>query len=275
VSGKGDVPLYSLRNLGGSIRFTVLQGRAPDGIDEAALGPRTASAIGAHIGDTITVGPSSHPLKVVGVTLLAQTPHTSFDEGAWLTPEALDSAIGTRWETTGGVVLVHTRSGASLDAVQAGLNGLGYYAEQPPTPPDVANLGNVRSLPLLLAAFLILLAVGATAHALMTGARSRSHDLAALRALGLTPRQSAACVIWQAAVIGVVALAIGIPIGLVVGRQVWRVLADSLSFVYVGPVAGLVLIVIAPIALVTVGLMSLWPARGAARLRTAEVLRME
>lgn len=275
VNGKGDVPLYSLRSLGGSMHFTVLQGRAPASTDEVALGPRTASAIGAHIGDTITVGPFSHPVKVVGVSLLAQTPHTSFDEGAWLTAEALDTATGTRWETRGAVVLVQARSGASLDALQAELNGLGFYADRPALPPDVANLGNVRNLPLFLAAFLILLAIGATAHALLTGARSRSHDLAALRALGLTPRQSAACVIWQAAVIGVVALVIGIPIGLVVGRQVWRVLADSLSFVYVGPVAGLVLIVIAPIALVTVGLMSLWPARSAARLRTAEVLRME
>lgn len=55
---------------------------------------------------------------------------------------------------------------------------------RPAVPPDVDNLGNVRSLPRFLAAFLVLLAVGAVAHALLTGARSRSRDLAVLRALG-------------------------------------------------------------------------------------------
>jgi putative ABC transport system permease protein len=98
VAGKGDVPLYSLRSLGGSVRFAMLQGRAPDGDDEVALGPRTASAIGARIGDTITVGRASYLVKVVGITLLAQTPHTSFDEGAWLTVEAHDAITGTSWE---------------------------------------------------------------------------------------------------------------------------------------------------------------------------------
>ncbi len=113
------------------------------------------------------------------------------------------------------------------------------------------------------------------AHALLTGARSRSHDLAVLRALGLTPRQAAACVTWQAVVIGVVALLIGIPLGIVVGRQVWHVLADSLSFVYVGPLSAVVLLVLVPLSLVMLGVLALWPARGAARLHTAEVLRSE
>ena len=275
VAGKGDVPLYSLRDPVGSMSFTILRGRAPGGDAEVAIGPRTASAIGAHIGDTIAVGPSSSLMKVVGISLLAQTPHTSFDEGVWMTPAALDTTTGTAWQARELTVLVRVRDGASTAAVQGALNGMGLFTAPLIVPPDVANLANVRTLPLFLAAFLILLAIGATAHALLTGARSRSHDLAALRALGLTPRQAAACVIWQAAIIGVVALAVGIPIGVVVGRQVWRLLADSLSFVYVGPVAGLVLVLIAPIALAVIGLMAAWPARSAARLHTAEVLRTE
>jgi ABC-type lipoprotein release transport system permease subunit len=240
-----------------------------------ALGPRTASAIGAHIGDTITVGPSSQPVEVVGITLLAQTPHTSFDEGALLTPDALRGAVGPTLESVERSLLVRVSAGTSDEAVQAEFAAMGFYADRPYVPPDVTNLASVRQLPLLLATFLLLLAVGAIAHALLTGARSRSHDLAVLRALGLTPRQAAACVLWQAAVIGVVALAIGIPLGVVVGRQVWRLLADSLSFVYVGPLAGLVLVVIVPAALAVVGFLALWPARGAARFRTAEVLRTE
>jgi ABC-type lipoprotein release transport system permease subunit len=276
VDGK-DVPLYSLRSLNGSMQFVLLSGRGPSGDNELALGPRSAARLGAGVGDSITMGPSSRTMTVVGIALLAQTPHTSFDEGAWLTPSGLDVTTGTVCCTglRDDVMYIRVRSGVPVDAVQRELAAQGIDAETPIVPPDVTNLSNVRSLPLLLAAFLVLLAIGAVAHALLTGARSRFHDLAVLRALGLTPRQAAACVTWQAAVIGVVALAIGIPLGVVVGRQVWHLLADSLSFVYVGPLAGLVLLLTVPVALAVLGVMALWPARGAARLHTAEVLRTE
>ena len=59
------------------------------------------------------------------------------------------------------------------------------------------------------------------------------------------------------------------------GRQIWRVLADSLSFVYVGPLAGVLMLTLVPAALVVLALLAVWPARGAARLHTAEVLRAE
>ena len=141
--------------------------------------------------------------------------------------------------------------------------------------PDVNNLAAVPSLPLYLAGFLVLLAAGAVAHALLTGARRRAHDLAVLRALGLTPRQTAACVAWQATIIGAVALAIGVPLGLFVGREVWRVMTDTLSFVYVGPLDVPKLALIIPASIAALALLSYLPARGAARLRTAEVLRTE
>ena len=276
VDGR-DLPLYSLLNLQGSTRFVVTRGRAPDGDDELALGPRSASLLGVGVGDTVRVGPSARVMTVVGLSLLAQTPHTSFDEGAWLTPNGLDSVTGTVCCTGERVDegLLRLRDGASTDAVAADLSARGLWISTPMTPPDVTNLRNVRSLPLFLAGFLLLLAVGAVAHALLTGARTRSHDLAVLRALGLTPGQAASCVTWQAAIIGVIALLVGVPLGVVVGRQVWHVLADSLSFVYVGPAAGMVLVVLVPAALAVLGVLALWPARHAARLRTADVLRTE
>ena len=121
----------------------------------------------------------------------------------------------------------------------------------------------------------MLLAAGAVAHALLTGARRRAHDLAVMRALGLTPRQTAACVAWQATIIGAVALAIGVPLGLLVGREVWRLLTDALSFVYVGPLDVPKLVLIVPASIAVLALLCYLPARGAARLRTAEVLRSE
>ena len=48
----------------------------------------------------------------------------------------------------------------------------------------------MAALPLALSAFLAVLAVGAVGHALSIAVRRRRHELAVLRALGLTRRQS-------------------------------------------------------------------------------------
>jgi hypothetical protein len=268
-----DTPLYAVESLHGDIHFVTLKGRAPQSADEIALGPSTAAKIHAGIGDTVAGGRSGQEFEVTGITLLAQTPHSSFDEGALLTSVGFGQAVGDAFSED--QALIRLRPGAPIDADINDLMSRGIGATPPIQPPDVANLARVRSLPLWLAGFLVLLAVGAVAHALLTGVPSRRRDVAVLRALGLTPRQAAACVGWQAAVIGAVAVLVGVPLGMVVGRQIWRLVADSLSFVYVGPTAGLLLVVLVPIALGVLALLALWPARHAARLHAAEILRVE
>ena len=110
---------------------------------------------------------------------------------------------------------------------------------------------------------------------LITGSRHRAGELAVLLALGITRRQAAACVSWQATVIGVIALLVGVPTGLIIGRAAWRLTADSLSFVYVGPWSTLVLLWTVPSALIVCWMLSVWPARAAGRRRVAEVLQSE
>jgi ABC-type antimicrobial peptide transport system permease subunit len=56
---------------------------------------------------------------------------------------------------------------------------------------------NVRVLPVLLGGFLGLLAVGAVGHALAMAVRQRRHDMAVLRALGMTRWQVRGVVITQ------------------------------------------------------------------------------
>jgi hypothetical protein len=219
VVGDIDAPVYAVFGGSGSaVRYVTLKGRGPLADDEVALGPRTASSTDSGIGDTVPVGPSHRPMRVVGIALFQQTPHSSFDEGAWVTPTAIDEMSGMTLNDRHGAVLIRLHPGADRDAFMASFSE-SYFTEAPAEVPDVANLANVRGLPLSLAAFLVLLAVGAVAHALLTGARHRAHDLAVLRALGITPRQAAACVSWQATIIGIIALAIGVPAGVIIGGQ--------------------------------------------------------
>jgi ABC-type antimicrobial peptide transport system permease subunit len=82
-------------------------------------------------------------------------------------------------------------------------------------------------------------------------------------------------VAWQAVTVSVVALAVGIPLGIAAGRWSWRWVADATPLLYVPPLAAVVVLVSVPAALVLANLMAALPARQAARLRPADVLRAE
>jgi ABC-type antimicrobial peptide transport system permease subunit len=123
--------------------------------------------------------------------------------------------------------------------------------------------------------FLAVLAVGAVGHALSIAVRRRRHELAVLRALGLTRRQSRLVIGTQATLLAIVGLAFGIPLGIALGRILWHAAANTTPLAYNPPWALLALLLIAPVALVAANLLASWPARRAARLRTAQILRTE
>jgi ABC-type lipoprotein release transport system permease subunit len=93
--------------------------------------------------------------------------------------------------------------------------------------------------------------------------------------MGMTQRQCRWVVVTQATVLAVVGLVFGVPLGLAIGRSVWRVVADYTPIAYVPPVAVLTLLLIAPGALLLANLLAAWPGRRAARLRVAHILRTE
>lgn len=96
-----------------------------------------------------------------------------------------------------------------------------------------------------------------------------------LRAIGFRPLQVAGCVAWQAATVALVALVIGIPLGIAAGRWSWRWVADTTPLLFVPPVAAGVVLLCVPVTLVLANVMAALPARRAARLRPADVLRAE
>jgi ABC-type antimicrobial peptide transport system permease subunit len=127
----------------------------------------------------------------------------------------------------------------------------------------------------MLGTFLALLAAGVLGHALTTTTRRRRGDLAALRAVGMTRRQSGMIVLTQATVLAIVGLAIGVPLGIALGRVLWRIVADSTPLAYRPPVTALALALVVPAVFLTVNLIAAPAARRAARLRVAEALRSE
>jgi predicted lysophospholipase L1 biosynthesis ABC-type transport system permease subunit len=96
-----------------------------------------------------------------------------------------------------------------------------------------------------------------------------------LKALGLTRRQVAATVAWQATALAVAALVIGTPLGVVAGKLAWAAFATSLGvptgadipvFAVLATVAG---------ALLAANALAAGPALAASWAPPAEALRSE
>lgn len=278
INGAG-LPVYTIKPVKSIKPFVVLSGRAPRSADEVALGPATVKALHRHVGDTVRITGAFGPrtFRVVGTTLLAQTPHASFDQGAWVSPPGMES-LAKDLQAGDTVFVVTGRPGIKQTALVKGLAPKFDGDEVDPgniPVQDVSLLRNVRTLPEALAVFLALLGVAALGHALLMTVRRRRHDLAVLRAIGLRPRQSAACIFWQAMTVAIVALAIGIPLGIVIGRVSWRWVATSTPLLYVPPLAALAIVIAIPAAIVLANMLAAFPARRAAGVRPAEVLRTE
>lgn len=276
VEGAG-VPVYASDPVRGDRSFVVLHGRAPAAPDDVVIGPATAKELHRSIGDTLRVGQPPRALRVVGTGLLPQTPHSSFDQGLWTTKSTLSSIGGPdalNLENT--AIGVSFRPGVNAAAaVERMQSELGTEVDATSLPQDILLLRNVRTLPKALAGFLALLGVAALGHALVTAVRRRRHDLAVLRAIGFRPLQVAGCISWQATSIATIALLAGIPLGIAAGRLSWRWVADATPLLYVAPIAAFAIIGVIPASLLLANVLAAVPARRAARLRPADVLRTE
>ena len=142
-------------------------------------------------------------------------------------------------------------------------------------PAQIVNYRTIGSTPVILAAGLALGAIVALALTLAASVRRRRRDLAMLKVLGFTQRQLAATVAWQATVAGITGAIVGLPLGAVIGRQLWTLFAHNLNAVADPTVPALWLLAVALGALVFANLVAALPGRRAARTPTALVLRAE
>jgi putative ABC transport system permease protein len=141
-------------------------------------------------------------------------------------------------------------------------------------PAGVVSVQRLRSTPTILATLVAVLLVAAVANALVVTVRRRRREFAVLRTLGFTTGQLVRTVLWQATTVAVVAVVVGIPLGLVVGRWTWTLLADHLGTVAepIVPAAAVIGVGAATVALSN--LAALVPGVRAGRA-PARVLRTE
>lgn len=272
--GDVDVPVLGMDNIRGNGAPPVLSGRLPIGDDEIALGRRTASAIDARVGGEITLvgGTATRSFRVTGLVVVPGLgSNDGIGEGGVVTTDGL-ARIDDVTRPTSAAVQLRDDPASFLAAVPE-------LADQPPqdlfVPPAIVNLGRVRSIPVVLAGILGVLALLTVGQVMLTSTRAERRGLATLRSLGATARWIGRAVHWQATLFTLFCLAWGVPTGIVVGRLVFGAFARNLGTVddaaipWALATVGMVLIV------VLANVATAIPARRARRERPAQLLRTE
>jgi ABC-type antimicrobial peptide transport system permease subunit len=272
---------------GKQVPTVLTAGAMPDSPDGITLAPTTARQLHAAVGSVLlglTGGPVPRTMTVTGIGFVPAGPHNSYDQGAWLTTAGFDRLFGgAHYGFKFHLAAVTLRAGIdpsagarAVNAAVAAVKGSQNFLFSPPQPDEtVTILQDLSALPTALGGFLALLAAGAVGYALTTALRRRRRELAVLRALGLTGRQARLVIVTQATLLAAVGLLAGIPLGLAVGRAVWRAVAGFTPLAYQPPFSPWALALIAPAALLSANLLALWPSWRAARLCPAEILRAE
>jgi ABC-type lipoprotein release transport system permease subunit len=260
----------------------IIEGRAPEGGAEIALGTQTLDRLGAAIGDQLPLrGPdgSNLELTVVGTTLLpfiSLGQDLSVAEGG-LIDVSLLTRLGPSDVAIAIVDLAPGTSRAEIAAIEAQSDSPfhGYNLNGPTYTADLRGYDAVRGTPLLLAGILAVLGLGVLAHTIAGSVRQRRRELAILRAVGFSSRDLRATVRWNALTLVVLCLVLAVPLGVGLGRTLWTSFAHGIGLVddAVTPV-GAIAVVVAVTILGAVALAVL-PGRRAGQVAPAVVLRSE
>ena len=257
--------------------FPLLSGRAPRQPNEAVLGTKTAERLGVGVGDHVTVQSGLFPessVEVVGTAVLPAvgsfvSDRVGLRNGAFVvTGEAptSDSASFVGIRLRDGVdrdAFIHRLEPTLSQWDDSGSPPLTYV--HPVRSPEIVNVSELRSAPLVLGGALGLALFGGLVLSIVVSVRDRHDELVILRALGFRGAEVRASVRWQACAMMAVGLLAGVPLGILGGRLAWRAFADQLGIA--STVESPISIVVATIvgAMVLALLAAAIPARSATR----------
>lgn len=276
-----EVPGLAIETIVGDSGPTVVEGRLPHGTREIALGKATAGRFDLEIGDDVEIsGPvGDASVSVVGVVATPSQDGDSISAG-WAIDRAALDAVG--WgpgcnddQECFSPTVVSFRPGADVDAILGRLEPQGLDVAVAEPSPEIILLDEVERVPSAAAAGVAVVALVGLLHAVTVTLSRRRHDLGIVRALGFDRRDTRGVVVTEGLTIGIVGSVIGACLGVVAGRRAWIAAAHMIG---IGPrlpsVWGLAAEVVGAVVVMAV-LISVWPARRAARLSAAVGLRSD
>jgi len=256
----------------------IVAGRAPRHGREVALGAKTLHALDKSVGDLVAItnrGKTRH-YRIVGRAVFP-----SLDTAQPLADGAAFTGSGYAPLFDQNLFQRYFVGRFSEDAVPAvvtrhieDIHQLGPVTTAT-VPVEIERLHQIDWLPIALAAFLAALALIAISHALLTSVRQRRRELAVLKTFGFTRHQLRSTIAWQATAFVAVGIAIGAPLGIVVGTTAWRLVANGLGVAVVQAVPWLLLSATIIGVVTAVNLIALFPAHTAATTQPAVAFRAE
>jgi ABC-type lipoprotein release transport system permease subunit len=288
------IPVLGLAivNVKGSLYCPIVEGRAPTGPDEVALGVRMIKALGLRLDPanppTVEIALQGAegrraPLKVVGRAVIP--PLGNFGElGYGIMLGNRDSATTLIDDPSSAPpitdLIVRWRDGADPDEV------IGRFTDRFPDVrlgddvsggrfADVVSFGGVEGAPLAVGGVLAALGAAGLAHVLVTAIRRRRRDVAILKTIGFVRGQARRVVAWQATIIVIIACAAGVPLGVITGRALWNAVANGIGVLPRPQVEPVLLLALIPAVVALANLIAAPPGRSAARTQPAQVLRSE
>jgi putative ABC transport system permease protein len=291
----------------------ILSGHEITGPDQIVLGAETMRQLHKHVGQSVPVSygtKKDYPvyvpptkMKIVGTATLPAiggtlSLHTSMGIGAIIPfsiePPPFRKFLHSKYEALNGdsVEFVRFRKGADASLAVASLRKIAAIGQNEVNatpdgggtnvgvqsvlyPAEIENYRTIGVIPDLLALSLALGAVVALGLTLIASVHRRRRDLALLRTLGFTGRQLLSAVAWQASVAGAIGAIFGIPLGILAGRWLWTLFANSIYAVPRPTVPAVPLIIVALSAMVLANVVAALPGRSASRTSAAQILRGE
>ncbi|HWF15446.1 MAG TPA: FtsX-like permease family protein [Acidimicrobiales bacterium] len=279
--------LIALDSLKGSVHPTIVAGHPPRAPDQIVLASKTMQALHRHLGQTVRIPAAGGviTLRIVGEMIAPSVGDlltNGMGEGGWVYGPALHREAATQPVANGlpGLVfdlfLVRYADGVAPAAGLASLQrqfGSDVLRHVPPE--DVINLQSVDRLPYLLTGLVVVLGVATVGNALIVSVSRRRRDLAILKTVGFVRRQVAGVVAWQASSMGLVALIVGLPVGIAAGRWAWSIVANGIGSSSPTSVPLLALAAVVPCVLVVANLIAAGPGWSAARVSPMTAMRAE
>jgi ABC-type lipoprotein release transport system permease subunit len=273
--GDEPVDLLGMQQIKGTVAPTVVEGRMPEGRREIALGARTMRDVDVDIGDEVlaSIGDRSTRLRVVGRAVFPEFGDAGqLGTGGLVTLGALDRLLRS---APRNVFFVKFRE--DLD-VEEQRRRFGDATEPLPHrvegwPADLESIQRVSALPELFSGMLTGLAVVLLLHTLVTSIRRRRREIAVLEAIGFVRRQVRVSIVMHGVALIAVALLIGVPAGVIAGRQIWKAFASQLGIASNAVIPLLLVSLAVLVALALAALVGVVPAYWATRRRPAAPLR--
>jgi len=278
----------------GPLLMSVVSGRLPAGDRDVALGTTTLHQVGAQVGSAVRVtvqlptgGTRTDSFRVVGTTSFPSDAGLGgLGSGAAFTLAGYLSAVCPSGPTQSAcrnrfdadqnfAVLARATSSPKGQADIAHYISQG-IATRPTIPTSLVNFGEAVNFPLLLGFVLAVFGAATLLHLLVVSVIRRRREMGLLKALGFVNGQIGATVLWQAATVALVGIIVGIPLGIVVGRLIWKAFATNLGAVPVPIVPAWAIATLALGVFVGANLLAAIPALASARkLAVGQLLRTQ